>query len=445
MKKLIIGLLAIAAAVFIGAPYVTGVIAQNKTQELVDHMNATSSHLGTIEMTDYQRSFMSSSSAYKYIFSKPYQELTKFENIEYSCDLDHGITGVDYSCLLENKGEYKAFLDKHLAGKDPFSMTGHVSAFGKIDQTLSVEPITVESAEETKFNVVEKIHFTTIYDQKSSTYDFDGAIPKLAIENNKASSQGSFDVDAVVLNGKVKEAKEGLYVGEVNISGKQLKALDPNGELTMNDFSINTSTLESGSTVGSSVNLKAETISFPNQSGGIDSFSDVALDVGLYGMDTEALIEYIKANEEMQKKILASAENGQDANQAGLSSMAELVPALEKMLKNGLGLNLKSSLMVDDQKSDIALDLKLVNDMSFTQAMGFLFSPDETLKNFKGSLNVDIKKELLEKYPPLAFTINSVPFFVQSADGVTLDVSIDSGMKINGETTTVAELQSLFR
>jgi len=91
MKKLIIGMSAVAAAVVVGVPYLTGKVAEDKSKELVDQINASASHLGTVEVLDYQRGFRSSTSDYKYRFSKPYQELTKLEEIEYSCDIGHGI------------------------------------------------------------------------------------------------------------------------------------------------------------------------------------------------------------------------------------------------------------------------------------------------------------------------------------------------------------------
>lgn len=443
MKKVLIGLGIISTVVVIGVPYATGVVAETKSKELVEQFNENYPQLGAIEILNYERSFRSSASTYKYTFSDIYKKATKFSSIEYDCDLGHGVTGVDYVCSLTKNGEQKAFFDKYFSGKDPFSMTGNISAFGEIDQTLTVDPVVIQIENGGVITISEKIVLNTVYDQKSSSYDFDGKIPEFKIEDTESNDPVVMSVNTVILEGEITEIKNGLYVGDVNLSGDQIKlqVKGANEKMLISDFEIESSTSEAGATISSSAQVNAKSATIPNQNGKSDSFSDVNMSIGVYGMETEALAEYIKFNQEFQKKIFASGDDSQQA----LSEMAELIPVAEELLKKDLGINVKSSAKVDGQASNFSLDFKLLNDMKFSQMMGFLFSPDETLENFKGNVDLELNKTLIEKYPQLAFATASLPVFEQKPDSLVMNINIDNGMKLNGQKTTVEELQRLFR
>ncbi len=440
MNKLLIGLPVAAAVVFAGVPFMTGIVAEKKSKELVEIVNVQASQYGTVKIKNYDRGFLQSKSSYIYSLAPAFQKAFKIDSIEYDCQVDHGVTGVKYLCLMANQGGYKAFLDEFLGGKDPLSIMGNISAFGSIDQTVAIDSLTVDLPEGVKFSIPEQISLTAEFDQSSSVYDFAGEIPKVSYE-----AAGSFNADMVSFNGNVQELRDSLYVGEMTLSGKQLQAEDTKGSVALNDFNIDTSTKESGTTISSSATVNAKSVEFPNQTGQIDTFSELKLDVSMYGLETDALAEYVQANKELQKAVLAAGSDTAAQNEIALTSMSKLIPVAEKLLKKGLGMNAKSSFNSGGTKNDISIDLSLIKEMKFSEMMGFLFSPDETLKNFKGSLNVDLKKELLEKYPALALTVGGVPFFVQTEGGVKLDVELDSVLKVNGEQTTVAELQSLFR
>ena len=440
MNKLLIGLPIAAAVVFVGVPVMTGIVAETKSKELVEIVNVQAVQYGTVEITNYERGLFDSKSSYLYSLAPAFQKAFKIDNIEYDCQVDHGVTGVKYMCLMANKGAYKDFLDKFLESKDPLSIKGNISAFGSIDQTIVIDPLNVDLPNGAKVSIPEQISLTAEFDQGSSAYDFAGKIPKISIEKGN-----TFDVDDISFGGNVKELRGGLYLGEVKLIGKQFKAVDEKGSVALNDFSIDTSTKESGNTISSGMTLNSKSMEFPNQTGQIDTFSDVMFDASMYGMDTEGLIEYLEVNKELQKEILDAGSDSAAQSQIALTSMSKLIPVAEKLLKKGLGMNVKSSFNAGGTKNDLSMDLSLINEMKFSEMMGFLFSPDETLKNFKGNLNVDFKKELLEKYPTLALAVGGVPFFVQTENGVTLNVTLDSVLKMNGEETTVAELQSLFR
>jgi len=236
-----------------------------------------------------------------------------------------------------------------------------------------------------------------------------------------------------------------LYVGNMNFSSNLFQAGDEKGLLTIDQVDLSTATIEKGDTISSSMALSSKNMEFPTPTGQIESFSDASLDMSIYGMDTDALVSYIQANKELQQNIMSASEDNNAQQQAALASMTNLIPALEKLLQQGLGINVKSSFMSEGAENAVSLDLNLLNDLQFSQLMGFLFAPDETLKNFKGELDVELKKELLEKYPQLAFAVASLPLFVQSDSGASLQARLDSGLIINGQATSVQELQGMFQ
>ncbi len=437
MKKIAVGVLVVGAAVFAGIPFMTGIVAETKSKELVEKVNQDSAQYGAIELVEYSRGFRSSTSSYSYKPSEALQKLLKVDSVDYDCNINHGITGVDYECLMANKGAYKEFLDKYLAGKDPLTVSGHISAFGGIDQSILISPLEMNSEQGEKVIIAEPLELTSRFDSSTSGIDYDGSLPSIVFE----SANGKFDLSDVEMSGDLEKIEGDLYVGDVNMSAKSFKASDQKGQVSFNDLVVDTSTKEKGEDVSSEMSLKAATLEIPNQAGETDTFSDILFDAGMSGMKKDALIEYIKANEEMQKAILAG---GAEQN-AAAASMTQLIPAAEKLMQKGLGVNLKTSFNSDDVSNSIDFDLNLENSLAFSELMGFLFAPDEMLKNFTGNLKVDLKQELLSKYPILAIGIGSNPLFVQSDKGVTLDVKLDSALTVNGQKTTVAELQSQFR
>lgn len=444
MKKLIIGLAVVAGAVVVGAPYATGVVAEKKSKELIDKINADYPEIGSYEIVDYDRGMRSSTTSYKYILSNTFQEALQIDSIDYTCDLAHGIVGVDFDCKLANSGAYKEFLEKHLAGVDPLSMTGSISAFGEIEQVVSVEPMTIELDTGEVLKLSEKAVLTTIYNQGSSTYDIGGEVPKVVIEDKNNSQV--FVIDGVELNGDLEDAGEGLFLGDVSLTAKKITGSEGNEEIMLVDgFEVKTDTSESADKVSSVMEMKVKSTFFPNQTGGKDSFSNMALDIGVYDLDKNAYVAYLRTYQDMQKKLLANPQSAGGNNQPDLSAMAELVPVLEEMLKENLRIKLNSSFEVDGKASKVLFDVKLLNNIKFSEMTAFLFSPDEALKNFKGNVDVELNKTLTEKYPQLAFMTAGLPIFEKKDDGVELKLAVDNGLKLNGKETTVQELQGLFR
>ena len=142
MKKSVFISIFLTIALLLGAPYLSGKIAETQTLKWVDAINREPKLYGDLDVVSYHREFASSCA--KYAYTPPLllaKILQSNDAIEYSCDSQHGVWGVDFACQLERAGAYTEFVEQRLAGVDPLSMHGSLSAFGKITQTLEFDAI----------------------------------------------------------------------------------------------------------------------------------------------------------------------------------------------------------------------------------------------------------------------------------------------------------------
>ena len=140
MKKSVFIGIVLTIALLLGAPYLSGKIAETQTLKWVDAINRESKLYGDLDVLSYHREFASSRA--KYAYTPPLllaKILQSNDAIEYSCDSQHGVWGVDFACQLERAGAYTEFVEQQLAGVDPLSMHGSLSAFGKITQTFEFD------------------------------------------------------------------------------------------------------------------------------------------------------------------------------------------------------------------------------------------------------------------------------------------------------------------
>lgn len=142
MKKSVFISIFLTIALLLGAPYLSGKIAETQTLKWVDAIIREPKLYGDLDVVSYHREFASSRA--KYAYTPPLllaKILQSNDAIEYSCDSQHGVWGVDFACQLERAGAYIEFVEQRLAGVDPLSMHGSLSAFGKITQTLDFDAI----------------------------------------------------------------------------------------------------------------------------------------------------------------------------------------------------------------------------------------------------------------------------------------------------------------
>ena len=105
MKKIVITGAVILVTAIVSMPYVMGVVAEKATRNIVSNINQDSAIYGNTEITDYQRSYKSTQSSYKYSPPSSFADIGwNFGDIEYKCDANHGVFSYTYICKLASNG-----------------------------------------------------------------------------------------------------------------------------------------------------------------------------------------------------------------------------------------------------------------------------------------------------------------------------------------------------
>lgn len=431
MKKLIVGIAVLGTIVFGVAPFITGIVAENQTSKEIDKVNALATR-GTMETLQYDRGITNSETSYRIVFNEAHQNQIGLKEISFTCDVDHGVIGVDYSCKIINDA-YKAFIDENLAGKDPLTLESSVSVFGGIESTILIDKTSLDLADGAKISLPKKASIQISRD--GSEYGIEGEIPSLTIDE-----KGSLNIDDVVIKGSLEKINEGLFTGNVVLKGNKIELFNKvnSSGMLLDDFEIKTKAKEKNAALFSTLTFSADSMDISTTADKKNVFSSPSFDFGVSGVNTQAYLEYYETMQELYKLY----QFKDLTKQAEVS--AKLLPVVEKMLQENLGFSIETSFKLDGKRNKILFDLTLLKNMTLAELSGFIFNPEETLKNFKGNLNIDIKKNLIEKYPQLALSTSKVPAFMQTKKGIELNMELDSGLKVNGKKTSIAELQGLF-
>jgi len=145
----------------------------------------------------------------------------------------------------------------------------------------------------------------------------------------------------------------------------------------------------------------------------------------------------------MQRDILSSLENGIEP-EAGPADMAQMLPILEGMLKQGLEVNSKVSAKLNGEPNKVALDLKLLDSLTLAQMSLFMTNPDDALEKLDVSLDASLNKALVDSQPVAAAFIAQSPLVAAGKDDYTLDLKLGKKIKLNDKTMSFSELQALI-
>lgn len=439
MKKSFIAIGLIIAIAFIGMPYVTGKVAETASHQLVDNINSDTVKNGKTTILSYERGYRSSQSTYQYELPAFLNEMMDIGAIEYECTSQHGITSVDYHCQLSNKGAYGEFVKEFLAGTDPLSVFGSVSAFGSIDQTIAIEPVALDMSDQNAGVInLKKSAITLESNKEFKSFVIEGAINGLSITNNEES----FDVGTIKMSGDLDKIAKGLFVGDsaLSIANAKINGKEVNGEI--NDIKITTDTKDQGETVSSQVLFNAGNVDF--EGSGLDSVKDVSINVDIAGLNKEALIDYYQAMSDLESSLLAAASNNDIEAAESAAGFAQLTPKIEAMLQAGLNAKVDMSAKVNGDKNTVALDLGLMETLTFGDAMAFAFAPESALEKINVKVASKLNKTLLEAQPQFGSYIQYSPLVINSGDDYTLDLSLGKKIALNGKSMTFTELQQVL-
>jgi len=437
LKKLIVVLVLLLIAVFIGGPYYAGKIAETETRKLVDKMNQSSAGYGSTEILDYDRGVRSTSARYKYVppaqFGEYYQQ---FGEIIAACESQHGITGIDYSCTLEGESAYSRFVAEKLDGKDPLSVYGSISTLGAISQTIALNEIkNLELDGATLSFPNAKMSIET--DAEASAFKLNGNSDAFVMTGNGET----LSVGGTVVNADFTRTSDLLFTGDMLMELDHFKSSGVNGETSWKNLSVTSNANEHGDTMSTDVKFAAASLITPGLP--LESIKDLEFSFAFKGLDKQALVDYQQLIQQIQRDAVAS-QDGEIDPQFEAAQMAKLMPVVERMLKQGLEVNSNLSAQLDGQANEVVLNLALLESLSLAQMPLFLTNPDEALKKVDVSLTASLGKDLVDTQPLGAAFIAQNPLVVAGDSDYSLALKLGEEIRLNGKTMTFAELQGLI-
>ena len=436
MKKIIIIVVLAALVLFFGAPYFTGKVAETETLKMVDKINQSSTEYGSTEILKYDRGIRSTSARYKYT---PPIALTaissEFGEIVFACESSHGVTGIDYTCALEGESAYSRFVAENLDGKDPISVYGSISAFGGINQTIALDEVKGLEVDGATLNFP-NAELSIDTDASASKFDINGYSDSFEL-----GGQGeNLSVGKMSIEGDFEKITGALFTGDMLMKVDHFDMQSVLGDTSIKGITMLTNASEQGDNLSSQLQFSVKEIAAAASP--LGTVEDLDLKLDLMGLDKQSIIEYQEFTQRIQRDILSSLESGTEP-QANPADMAQMMPILEGLLKQGLEVNSKVSAKLDGKPNKISLDLKLLEALSLAQMSLFMTNPDDALKKLDVALDASLDKSLVDSQPIAAAFIGQSPLVNAGSDDYSIDLALGKEIKLNGKVMSFSELQVL--
>ena len=430
MWKIIIAAVVIAAIGLPGAPYLSGFIAERETRNLANTLNKDGRY-GEFDIVAYERGMRSSRVEYEYKLPAYWQALPETsDTIKYACNYAHGITGIVYNC------EFKpdpAMIDQYFAGEDSLSITGNISAFDGFDQTIEIKALeqTLEDGAAIQLAAVK-----VVIESDSGFKEHDGKARIGAVKI--ASDDGSFTLDDSEVSWGTSTAPSGVMLVDFEVGAEDLGFAGQQQTMSVSGLKISAALDEKSDKLASKFLLALESIN-----GAPVAIEDFKMRLDTAGLDSAAVLEYQAFIENIQAEILKSLASGEKQPE-DLSRAMAMLPILEKMLNEGLGVKLDLNVRLDDTPNSLDFDFKLLEKTTFSQLTAFMFDPESILKHFDIRLSASLDAGLLDNKMGVGPILAASPLVV--ADGQTYKTSLKLGVQpeLNGEPISIEELQMML-
>ena len=422
MKKITLLLAVLILAAFIGMPYITGKVAESETNKLVAQMSQGNQSNGYAEITKYERGFRSTQSSFKLLF--PYAD----EEVEvlYSCDGSHGVISYSYKCQIDSLGDYKVFVDTHLEGSDPLSLTGSVSVLGSIKQRINLDVI--ENIEADGGKISSEGGFVSIEtDPELKNFKFNGDIgaSEFSVENVMLR------IKSIEFNGDIESADDGVQLGEASFVTSNVIYSKSNSVLEIKGFKVDTKATGNRESIAFDYDMSAQDIVVKSDKK-FPSIKKAIINLAGKGFDRSSVAQLTKTLQEV-------SEQGDFTPQ----QQAALLPAAEGLLKKGLGLILDVDVDFEKDEMTSKIDFQLIDDATITDLSAFIFDPVSLLDKLSLENSIFVPDTLLEFDDSLAVTVQNSPMFNRKGNGFKSELVLKkNNMSLNGEKITFDELMN---
>lgn len=423
-------------------PYISGRVAQNATNHLVQQLNADSLRYGEIDILSYERGIRHTDYRFKWAPGSSANDYIKHA-LEFSCVGSHGIVRYSYQCKILDVPAYTDFIEEYLAGYDPLMVGGDVSIFGTITQSIqltSFEMIDREGAL-IKFQPGE---LSISMDKNLTSFDIDGIFEGVSAKGE----DGQFALDDITIGGNLRTNQHKLGIGDISLSLKSVSLeSEKDGNVGMNGLVMSSQTEERGENIGLSWALSIENFEHrandqtqenqENQENQAEKLDLTNLQ-GDFTIGGANMLQVAKLAETFQAMSKLPEEERNAA-------MLGLFPSLEALFKTGLNVSTNASADYKSETVSGNAKIALVNDLRFSDFMLMSVNPDSFFSKFTARLQASLPHALLDANQQLKSALERNPLYSKTEQGYTAEMKLaDSEVKLNGRSLTIEELLSLL-
>ena len=400
MKKLLAAVVVLLIAAGLGAPYVSGLVAEREIRGTIEKTNKLygDAALGiTAEITRYDRGFSSSEVEWRVNLGKM-SSLYGVKELLFQDQLKHEMTGVVATTSLARIPQYQEFVKTKLAGKDPLHITTRYALTGGMESTFVVDAFSITDGAQTL--QVKPARFVGSADKELKRFIMDGSWEGL-------SANGVGALDTVSMKGDL--TMESIYLGTGNVAMvvKGCRVENPQEPFTLANVIINYSLAhdKSANKLSGKLEYGADSLSV-----GEKKIEKAFVRLAMNGVNATAYEELMRLYMTAFNKILTEAGgNGQDPaqleqafeQQMGQIGMQLMGPA-EKLLTKGLELQI-SDMHVTLPEGEVTgnVSVGLAKDMTFAQFMPLVNQPELAMQIFTLKSNCSLPTKLLGGDPTL--------------------------------------------
>lgn len=440
MKKLLIllGVLLVGAAAVM--PYFTGKMAETVSKDMVASLNKNSLENGVTTIEEYDRGY--ASSKYKVSWSPDLIDSGKDSEklFEFDCEGNHGITSYAYQCKFAQTGAYTDFVK--MAGKDPITVSGNVSMFGKVDQTIKLDAFEFQTEDNETVSVSSgELEVQTDKELRNLSMEgeFDGAqfTEKDTVFNLKgASLEGDFEIDENMLS-------FGDFT--MTLDGMNATSKGGNGNFALEKMKLVSSTKDKGENMAVSYKITVDQIEgMSDDSAKAEKIdvSDIGFDFAVDNLNKSAIVEMM---DKLQSTVDQSQKEGLSEEQNAMASGLEMMPLVEKILAKGLSIDTEAQAKISGSPVNFDFDVELMDKVGMGDFVLLSVQPDAFLKKLNAEIGMAVPQKLVDMDPSFSAMVNSGPWYQKSGDKFESNLKIkDGALSLNGKTYTVEQFQALL-
>lgn len=394
MKKIVIVLAVLVAAVFAGVPVVNGIIMEKTLKSMVENINGMYDQTGSdlrIDVEEYNRGLADTRVRWRIdlgslagVYGVPEIVLTEHAR--------HGYLGISSEISLRENGWYADWIKRLPGGRDPLKIAARYAVAGPIEAEIALDALPVQAPD-----AVLKIGGGTIHvslDRELTAVSTQGRWEGITQDDDNQMGPVDFEAAHTRVTDLVWQGKGTFSVETFKGTEDDGTSMALSGLSAAYDLSADTDHRK----MNMGAEITAEGIEFNGR-----SLSGWALEWGLDNVDIRAYEDLMKIyyqilNAQMAR-ITDPALTPDQAGEMMQKTMARnapmLIAGLEKLLKKDLTIRLpRLDITLPQGKIDGSFRLGLTQDVTMAQGLALAARPALALEMISLKSELSLPREL---------------------------------------------------